>query len=113
MRLLVSTKAAAVRFARAFSTERGGEPRQHAGSVSRERARRRAEAEAERTDSLLKILGLSESASCKEIDAAYKKQAKMYHPDRVATFAPRVREMAELRMKGINAAYGELKLQVR
>ena len=112
VRLLVSNKAAAVRFAQAFSTERGGEPRQHAGSARRERARRRAEAEAERIGSLLKILGVPESASRKEIDAAYKKQAKTYHPDRVATLAPEVREMAELRMKEINAAYGELKLRI-
>jgi hypothetical protein len=68
MRLLVSNKPAAVRFARAFSTERGGEPRQRADSASRERARRRAEAEAERIGSLLKIFDLSESASRKSLD---------------------------------------------
>jgi len=33
----------------------------------------------------------------------------MYQPDRVATLAPEVREAAEIRMKEINAAYGELK----
>jgi preprotein translocase subunit Sec63 len=33
----------------------------------------------------------------------------MYHPDRVATLAPEVREVAEIRMKEINAAYGQLK----
>lgn len=87
IRLMVSNKAAAVRFARAFSTERGGEPRQHAGSASRERARRQAEAE--RIGSLLTIFGVSESASRKEIDAAYKKQAKMYYPDNVSYPHPR------------------------
>ena len=111
MRLLVSNKAAAVRFARAFGTGRDGEPRQDAGSAREERARRQAEAKADRTGSLLKVLGVSQGASRKEIEAAYKKQAKMYHPDRVASLAPEVREMSELRMKEINAAYDELKRQ--
>ncbi len=113
MRLLVSNKAAAVGFARAFGAGRGGEPRQDAGSAREERARREAEAKADRTGSLLKVLGVSQGASRKEIDAAYKKQAKMYHPDRVASLAPEVREMSELRMKEINAAYDELKRQAR
>ncbi|MCA1730089.1 MAG: DnaJ domain-containing protein [Actinobacteria bacterium] len=47
------------------------------------------------------------------MDVAYKKKAKMYHPDRVASLAPEVREMAEFRMKEINAAYAELKRKVR
>ncbi len=111
--LLISNKAAAVRFARAFGTGRGEESRQNAGSAREERARRQAEAKSERTGSLLKVLGVSQGASRKEIDAAYKKQAKMYHPDRVASLAPEVREMSELRMKEINAAYSELKRRAR
>jgi DnaJ like chaperone protein len=58
-------------------------------------------------------LGIQPGASQKEIDVAYKKKAKMYHPDRVASLAPEVREMAEFRMKEINAAYAELKCKVR
>lgn len=113
MHLLISNKAATIRFARAFGAGRGEEPRQDAGSAREERARRQAEAKSERIGSLLKVLGISQGASRKEIDAAYKKQAKMYHPDRVASLAPEVREMAELRMKEINAAYSELKRQAR
>ncbi len=37
----------------------------------------------------------------------------MYHPDRVASQAPEVREIAELRMKEINAAYAKLKQRQR
>ena len=62
---------------------------------------------------MLKVLGVSQGASRKEIDAAYKKQAKMYHPDRVATLAPEVREMYASRMKKRNAAYDELKRRAR
>lgn len=119
MRLLVSNKAAAVRFARAFGTGRGEErPREGVdagspGSAREERARRNAEAEVERVGSLLKVLGTEPGASQKKIDAAYKKKAKMYHPDKVASLAPEVREMAELRMKEINAAYAELKRRSR
>ncbi len=43
---------------------------------------------------------------------AYKK-AKIYRPDRLASLAPKVHEMAELRMKKINAAYGELARRAR
>ncbi|MBW3609375.1 MAG: J domain-containing protein [Actinobacteria bacterium] len=76
-------------------------------------ARRRAEAETERLGSLLKVLGVELGASQKDIDTAYKKKAKTYHPDRVASLAPEVREMAELRMKEINAAYTELRRRAR
>jgi preprotein translocase subunit Sec63 len=37
----------------------------------------------------------------------------MYHPDKVASLAAEVRDMAELRMKEINAAYTELKRRYR
>ena len=108
-RLLVSNKARAVRFARQFGLGKeeaqGGDPR----NAREARALRNAEAEAEKNGSLFKILGLEPGASQAEIHAAYKKKAKMYHPDRVASLAPEVREMAEIRMKEINAAYGEIK----
>jgi preprotein translocase subunit Sec63 len=35
--------------------------------------------------------------------------AQMYHPDKVASLAPEYREIAERRMKEINAAYIALK----
>jgi DnaJ like chaperone protein len=67
----------------------------------------------ERTGSLFKVLVVEPGASQKEIDVAYKKQAKTYHPDRVASMAPEVRDMAELRMKENNAANAELKHRAR
>ena len=62
-----------------------------------------------RLGSLLKVLGVELGASQKGTDTAYKRKAKTYHPDRVASLAPEVREMTELRMKEINAAYTELR----
>ena len=54
------------------------------------------------------MLGLAEGASLEEVKAAYKTLAKQYHPDRVASLGPEFRELAEQRMKDINAAYAEL-----
>lgn len=55
------------------------------------------------------ILEISKSASAQEIDQAYRKMAKHYHPDLVATMAPAFRELAENKMKEINSAYKALK----
>jgi hypothetical protein len=55
------------------------------------------------------VLGVRENAPIEEITAAYRKQAQMNHPDRVASMAPEFRDLAERRMKEINAAYDELR----
>lgn len=57
----------------------------------------------------LKVLGLSGSPSPDELSAAYRGLAQMYHPDKVAGLAPEFKELAEQRMKEINAAYALLK----
>lgn len=109
LRLLVSNKARAVRFTVPFGAGKRESQRQDASTAREARARRNAEAEAEKNSSLFRILGVEPGASQTEIHSAYKKKARMYHPDRVTSLAPEVREMAELRMKEINAAYGEIK----
>ena len=109
LRLLVSNKGRAVRFARPFGAGKEDSRRQDASTAREARARRNAEAEAEKSGALFKVLEIEPGASQAEIHAAYKKKARMYHPDRVASLAPEVREMAELRMKEINAAYDEIK----
>ena len=110
LRLLVSNKAAAVRFALASGAGRDEEGFRDTHDTARAaRARRNAEAEVERSGSLFKVLGVEPEAWQAETSAAYKKQARMYHPDRVATLGPEVREAAEIRMKEINAAHGQLK----
>ncbi|MBP1468622.1 DUF4236 domain-containing protein [Candidatus Chloroploca sp. M-50] len=62
-----------------------------------------------RDESPYTILGVSPTASKDEIIAAYRKLAQMYHPDKVAGLAPEFGELAEKRMKAINAAYEQLK----
>ena len=59
----------------------------------------------------LETLGVADGASMREITAAYKKLALTYHPDKVANLPAEVREFADHKMKEINAAYAELKLQ--
>lgn len=54
------------------------------------------------------VLEVSPTATRTEITKAYRKMAKLYHPDRVAELAPEFRELAEERMKQINAAYEKL-----
>jgi len=55
------------------------------------------------------VLALQPGASWLEIEAAYRAQAKLYHPDRVAGLAPEFIHMAEEKMKAINSAFEELK----
>ena len=54
------------------------------------------------------VLGVGPDPTREEISAAYRKMARMYHPDRVEGLGPEFRELAERRMKEINAAYREL-----
>ena len=62
--------------------------------------------------SAYKMLKLRSKASKEEITSAYRKLVQQYHPDKVATLAPEFRQMAEHRMKEINAAYEQLKRHV-
>ena len=55
------------------------------------------------------VLGVPIGASEDEITAAYRRMAQMYHPDKVATLGPELKELADRRMKEINAAYDALK----
>jgi DnaJ-domain-containing protein 1 len=66
-----------------------------------------------RSKSAYEILGVNEGATLEEISEAYRKQARMNHPDKVANMAPEFQEMAEQRMKEINAAYQELSSKLR
>lgn len=54
------------------------------------------------------ILDVAVGAGPEDVTAAYRQMAKLYHPDKVASLAPEFRELAETRMKEINAAYREL-----
>ncbi len=54
------------------------------------------------------VLGVPEGSSRDEITAAYHRMAQMNHPDKVAGMAPEFRQLAERRMREINAAYAML-----
>ena len=55
------------------------------------------------------ILGLEQSASAAEVQAAYRKLVSEYHPDRVASLPREFQDVAHLKMTEINAAYGEIR----
>ncbi len=55
------------------------------------------------------VLGIKPGATRKEITAAYRVMAKLYHPDHTLALGPEVRAAAERRMQEINAAYATLK----
>ena len=130
MRLMVSNRRAAARFARTFGAEDLREKRHKnssAGAASdkasgrsssngqkgREEAYRSAgdlEREA-RLAMARKTLGVAKGASAGEIIAAYRDLARTHHPDKVANLEPEVKEYSEQRMKEINSAYAELKRQ--
>lgn len=51
------------------------------------------------------LLGLKEGASPEQASAAYKRLAAQNHPDKVAQMAPEFRELAERKMRELNAAF--------
>jgi hypothetical protein len=55
------------------------------------------------------VLGISEQATAQEIKAAYKSKAIQNHPDRTAGLGEEYKQLAEKRMKEINAAYEKLR----
>ena len=58
---------------------------------------------------LFEVLGLSIEATPEQVRSAYKKKVKEYHPDKVARFGEKLRDIAEEETKKINNAYSTLK----
>ena len=54
------------------------------------------------------ILEISPNANREEIISAYRQKVKLYHPDQVSRMAEEFKELAENRMKTINAAFKEM-----
>jgi DnaJ-domain-containing protein 1 len=94
----------AMRFVAATRDRNGasGERRSPRRRVKRPKARRGGHLPHE-------VLGVRENAGASEVAAAYHELAQLYHPDKVASLAPEFQEIAELRMKEINAAYRALR----
>jgi len=53
------------------------------------------------------ILGTTPSATVDEIKSAYRTKARQYHPDRVADLGIELQNIADRKMKELNAAYEE------
>ena len=129
VRLQVSSRQAAARFARAFGVESRKSPREWGQEQGQSRgqsekpkeeaqgaggARHGASPAAEAGAAIASAyatLGVGRGASRAQIGAAYRRLARAHHPDKVANESSRVREESERRMKEINAAYSLLKLQ--
>ncbi len=131
LRLEISDRLAAARFARTFGAEvpteeskenYAGHSEEHrqadkdsGRASSREGGEERRSAETLERESRLaaarRALGVAKGAGAEEISAAYRKLAQIHHPDKVANLEPEVREYSEQRMKEINAAYAEFKRQ--
>lgn len=54
------------------------------------------------------VLGVPAGATKVEITTAYRRMARTYHPDKTANFLPEFRDLADQRMKDVNAAYAKL-----
>jgi hypothetical protein len=130
MRLMVSNRRAAARFARTFgardlrekrskdnppggaSDKASGHPSSNGHKDRQEKHRSAEDLEREaRLAAARKTLGVAKWASAEQIAAAYRELARTHHPDKVAHLEPEAREYSEQRMKEINAAYAELKRQ--
>ena len=55
------------------------------------------------------ILGVQVGAAEDDVVAAYRRMAQMYHPDKVANLGPEFKDLADRKMREINAAYEALK----
>lgn len=55
------------------------------------------------------VLSLQPGASDDDVSAAYRRMAQMYHPDKVTNLGPELKQLADRKMREINAAYEALK----
>lgn len=59
------------------------------------------------------VLGVPFDAGEEQVTSAYRRAIAQHHPDRVATMAPEIQELARRRTTEINAAYDEAMRSVR
>ncbi|MBK6427768.1 MAG: DnaJ domain-containing protein [Blastocatellia bacterium] len=95
-------RRSAIRYVELLDRASTGAP---GGARSRRTRRTAARRARNRTLEPHEVLGVTATASRSDIANAYRELAQLYHPDKVATLAPEFQDLADQRMKEINAAY--------
>ncbi len=113
VRLRVSNRNAAMRFARALGKEKNGSSGEDRNRNGHRNGNSRSAEEEMRVELAYGILGLRAGSPRDEVTTAYRKLAKIHHPDRLQGLEPEARELAESRMRVINDAYMDLKRQAK
>lgn len=106
--LMISSVIAAQRFAQAFldhKRPKSSENRSSGSGYTKQDKKSPSSPKGPSAKTPYEVLGVSPGASDEELTSAYRRMAKQYHPDRVADLGPEFRQLAEERMKEINAAY--------
>ena len=85
------------------------EPRSNGNSGRNRSHASRRDGQSSRAPTPYEVLQVRRGASRAEITSAYRRLVQQYHPDKMANMAVEFRELAERRMKEINAAYQRLK----
>lgn len=62
-------------------------------------------------DDPYRVLGVTDEASDAEVSQAYRRLMSQYHPDKLATAAPELRQRAEKKSREINIAYDRIQAQ--
>jgi DnaJ like chaperone protein len=91
--------------------ERSASARSDGGEAEEEDSEKSERSREERTEDETEepawwsVLQITQNASQEQIKTAYRSLMQQYHPDKVATLGPELRDLAERKSKEINAAY--------
>jgi DnaJ-domain-containing protein 1 len=88
-----------------------GFERQHSGTGEGGERRTSGPDHPKRERHWSEVLDVPAAAHIDEIKAAYRKKMAQYHPDKVASLGPELRDVADKLTKEINAAYDRANLE--
>jgi hypothetical protein len=107
VRLCLSRANAAAEFATALRSAMSGSGQGDAKDRSEVPPPKR-ESQSGALTAAFSLLGLQPGASLEDASSAYRHLAAQNHPDKVAHMAPEFRELAERKMRELNAAYKQI-----